>query len=752
MKAVEAFKQFDTKYKELKIIDTDWYKKELGVTTKKTITNEPTTNTKGSYSEEYIRARFVYMLIATGKYLPENICVEATLPKGNGGKSIDSDIIIFKDKNWVGKDFGSSEIRKNMLVIMEAKRDGKKENVESVVNKQLRTAMNEYEGNPENEINFVFGVYFDDLENILIFKKENSHPIKRYNKIKIKEDDEYNLDNRDSIEELPSFEDFIENIERFKDKSQMRIDDLEPIDQDTFVDLLEPLNRAKDRIGVSLDIHSLIVEFLTYKVYDEKKAKKTNACLRFYIEKKEEQEANEIQNFRKRINDLQKEAQKDYETILSNPIFSYNEKNGRLQPNHTDGEEFLKELIKVIEFKSILNASNESFNQIIFNNFGSSVDKALEKQFFTPIPAAKMIVQMLNPKKEETIVDPCSGICDFLAVSFRHMHDKSIHLEEIGEAKNLYGFDKDKKVLKLAELNLVLNGDGGANIHHMNSLTQKLSKNGAVIQEGDFNFDEYDITDWSPIGNKPELKKYSIVVTNPPFGKGRDLKLGKDNKWDIHKNVAKLYETYWLKSLKDIKDKDTKEILHYSTNIIFNTNITYNENGGLTEDSTDFPKSMDMGVLFLENAVKVLEDGGRMAIVLSNSISSIKEWSNIRAWFLSKMRLVASIDLPAGTFGETSVATTVLFAYKPKDKTILKSDYRVFSREIKNIGYEVKTKDRIVSFQPTFLIDENTFDIAKDEEGNKVLLEDFKTTVSDFSEWLKFQEIELRNAFNSKES
>ena len=91
-----------------------------------------------------------------------------------------------------------------------------------------------------------------------------------------------------------------------------------------------------------------------------------------------------------------------------------------------------------------------------------------------------MMVKILNPKKDETIIDPCSGICDFLAVSFRAMHDKSKHLGEIVEAKNLYGFDKDKKVLKLAELNLVLNGDGGANIHHMNSLTQKLTFNGKV--------------------------------------------------------------------------------------------------------------------------------------------------------------------------------------------------------------------------------------------------------------------------------
>ena len=396
---------------------------------------------------------------------------------------------------------------------MEAKRDSKKEDIENVINKQLRTAMNEYEGNPENEINFVFGVYFDEQQDIIIFKKENNHPIKRYNNDKIKEDDNYNLGNRDFIEDLPSFKDLIENIERFKDKSKLLISDLEPIDQDTFVDLLEPLNRAKDRIGVSLDIHSLIVEFLTYKVYDEKKAKKNNSYLRFYIEKKEESEASEIQTLRRRILSLQKEAQSDYETILSSPIFTYIEKNGRLQPNHEDGEDFLKELIKIIEFKSILNASNESFNQIIFNNFGSSVDKALEKQFFTPIPAARMIVQMLKPDKTETVIDPCSGICDFLAVSFRIMHDKSMYLGEIGEAKNLYGFDKDKKVLKLAELNLVLNGDGGANIHHMNSLTQKLSTKGAIVAEGDFNFNEYDLIDWSPIGNKPELKKFKIVVT-----------------------------------------------------------------------------------------------------------------------------------------------------------------------------------------------------------------------------------------------
>ncbi len=119
MRAIDAFSEFDKKYKDIlrenNNITSDWYEQELSVKTKKTI-NAKAFNTKGEASEEYIRARFVYMLIATDKYKPENICVEATLPKGNGGKSIDSDIIIFKDSDWVGKDFSSSEIRKKMLL------------------------------------------------------------------------------------------------------------------------------------------------------------------------------------------------------------------------------------------------------------------------------------------------------------------------------------------------------------------------------------------------------------------------------------------------------------------------------------------------------------------------------------------------------------------------------------------------------------------------------------------------------------
>ena len=82
MTAIESFNEFNNKFGKINEITSDWYKHTLGVTTKKTI-NAKSFNTKGEPSEEYIRARFIYMLIATNKYKPENICVEATLPNNS---------------------------------------------------------------------------------------------------------------------------------------------------------------------------------------------------------------------------------------------------------------------------------------------------------------------------------------------------------------------------------------------------------------------------------------------------------------------------------------------------------------------------------------------------------------------------------------------------------------------------------------------------------------------------------------------
>lgn len=320
---------------------------------------------------------------------------------------------------------------------------------------------------------------------------------------------------------------------------------------------------------------------------------------------------------------------------------------------------------------------------------------------------------MLNPIKGEELCDPCCGICDFPAMSFRYSHRDEPEFPP--NASNFYGFDLEGSNLKLAELNLVLNGDGGAVLEQMNSLSQKLLQDGSVLKDGEFNIKNYNPITWNHLSDpEKDLKKFKIIATNPPFGKGRDLKTGSKGKWDLPKETIKLYETY-----KEKLDKNSK-------------------------GKKKYPNSMDMGVLFLENAYKILEEGGRMGIVLSNSIASIKEWQNIRKWFLERMRLVATFDLPANTFGETGVATTVIIAYKPKknEKHLLNSDYEVFIKEIQNIGYEVKTVKRSIHFEAQYIINEETF------EKMEKLNEDFSEMQIEFKEYLKRQEEEIKKAFH----
>lgn len=700
------FEKFDSQFSNLESIDQKWYQDNIGVSS--FCSKAKTKDTKGNWSEEYVRARFVWSLVTSGIYNKEYICVEFGFPKGNTKTNLKPDVVVFKNKNWLS-DFEEAKatknftkIRQNLLVIFETKKNNK--SVESAVENQLRSAMNENES-----VERIFGVYFDHKQDVLIFKKVGNSPIKRFNETLEGDFGNLNLAKRDSLLDLPSQDDFIENNESISNPEKLKLESLDSIDEENFKGLLETLKRAKDKIKPKTDVHTLIVEFLTLKVFDEKRSiKDKGEYLQFYHNQDED-----IKNFRKRVQKLYKDAKENYEEVLSKPFFSY---DSVLRPSDSGDEKFLIALVREFQKRAILKTKNESFNQIIFNNFANDKQKAEKGQFFTPIPVVNAIIRFLNPIKGETFCDPACGIADFLAMGFRHMHKNEIVKNKFFEtADNFYGFDTDEGSLKLAELNLVLNGDGGATLKSMDSLGQKYLENKVITKDAEFNTENYFKDTWE---NKNDIsknpKKFAIIATNPPFGKGRDLRTGADGKWDLPENTVKMYETYFEKSKKD--------------------------NGTLG----NLPKSMDMGVLFLENAYKLLEDGGRMGIILSNSIASIKEWESVRKWFLKKMRIVATFDLPSNTFGETGVATTVIIAYKPKqnEQHLLSTDYEIFVKEVEYTGYEVKTKKRIVHFEPQFIINEDTF------EKTDELQEDFSVMHKDFKEFIQRQEEEIKNAFN----
>lgn len=703
--------EFDKKFESLDSIDRTFHHELLGVQSYASKANTRSSN--GEFSEEYIRTRFVYALVYSGFYPKENLCIEFSIPKGNKAKALKPDIVAFKDPNWqsqydeakIAKNF--NQIRQNLLVIFETKQNNK--TLEEAIEYQLRPALAENESTER-----IFGVYFDNKHGVLLFKKIGNSPIRRLDEGIERTGSgliNLNYDKRDNYTDFPSHEDFLNNNRSISDVTKLTISALDAVDEVAFEEFLAELKRLADREGTKHSQRDLIVEFLTLKVYDEKRSRRDKTFLKFFIEPKEKtNEGLGTKSFRQRIQELYKDAQKEYKNVLSAPYFSYDSK---LRPSNSNEERFLVALIESLQKRAILKAKNESFNQIIFNNFGDDKQKADKGQFFTPIPVVKTMIGMLNPIKGEELCDPCCGICDFPAMAFRHAHRNDEEFPP--NASHYYGFDIEESNLKLAELNLVLNGDGGAMLKHMNSHSQKLLKNGEILKLGNFTTKYYDPETWSHKDDpEKDLKKFKIVATNPPFGKGRDLKTGAKGVWNVPKETINLYETYKIKS------------------------------SPLANGKVNLPKSMDMGAIFLENAFKILEDGGRMAIVLSNSIASIKEWENVRKWLLERMRIVGVFDLPSNTFGETGVSTTVIIAYKPKkdEKKILNNNYEIFIKEVDNIGYEVKTVNRTVTFKPQFIINEETL------EHTSELDEDFTEMQRNFKEFLKRQELAVKKAFN----
>ena len=714
MSLVKNFKDFEVKFKDIVEIDSNWYLKNCGVFSANKLAK--VTDSKGNHSEEWYRARMVWSLVESKMYPSDIICVEFTIPKGSeGAKSLNPDIVVFKTNKWKSHydlwDKSKSlpeALAKEILVIGEVKADNSK--IESAVTKQMGEAMNSYIGEQ------VFGIYFDNGIDVILFRKQGTNAIKRYNPLKMIDGEgavKLNLGNRDSISDLPTFKAFFDNLQATEDVSKLNFDTNQPIDEDSFTDLLSFINRQQDRLNLSRNVQDLIVEFLTLKVADEKEIKKgKKKYFDFYIKPEEIKNEYGTQDFRKRLIGLYDRVKTEYKSIFNPPAFKYDKKGDNFTPSHGDDEKFLIGLINVFQKKTILETQNANFNQIIFNNFGNSVEKAKEKQFFTPVPVVEAIVKVINPQENESICDPCSGICDFLAMSFRHIYKSE--LGKLPNADKFYGFDKDNKILKLAELNLVLNGDGNANIKIMDSVSCKLLQDGSLSTQKnsiDFSADNYNASDWSNQNDESKNPlQYNVIVTNPPFGKSRDLQTGRNGDWDIPKKTIELYETWTLK---------------------------------------ERPKSIDLGVIFLENAYKLLKEGGRMAIVLSNSIASIAEWQEVREWFISKMRIVALFDLPANTFGETAVATTVFVAYKPKEneKHLLMEDYEVFIKEIENVGYTVKTKDRIVIMSPDFIINETSFEREKDKQGNDKRLTDLPDLVNEFNDWLQENKHEYKEIY-----
>jgi len=203
-----------------------------------------------------------------------------------------------------------------------------------------------------------------------------------------------------------------------------------------------------------------------------------------------------------------------------------------------------------------------------------------EGQFFTPRNVVKMIIDIIDPQPEEMIIDPACGTGGFLVTALDHVWKvieksgkrKKLSLARIREeqrhvaSRYFRGIEKDTFLAKVAKAYMAILGDGRGGVHCANSL--------------------HPPDEWPPLlKTQVKLGAFDIVVTNPPFGTKIPIK------------GAETLRQYQL-GFQAKKDKSTGRY-------------------GWTAKLHD---KQPPQLLFIERCLQLLKPGGRMGIVLPESI------------------------------------------------------------------------------------------------------------------------------------
>ena len=319
-------------------------------------------------------------------------------------------------------------------------------------------------------------------------------------------------------------------------------------------------------------------------------------------------------------------------------------------------------------------------------------------EFFTPRNVMRMVVDMVNPKIGEKVLDSSCGTGGFLVTAMTHVmnqlkdefskqiglpyeqwdyNNKKAYQDRVSEmaAQNYFGFDINPDLVKATKMNMVMNNDGSGNILQTNSLLppHEWTEDFRTKLAAALNVKKEDIR------NYKSLEFFDIIVTNPPFGSKIPIK---------DKNILEQFE------LAHIWENDKKTNSWKKTDRL--------------------QSSVPPEILFIERCTQFLVPGGRMGIVLPDSILGSPGLGYIREWLIRNHRIVASVDLHADTFQpRNGTQTSVLFLQKKtreekdkEEKTGYMADYKIFMSVVDKIGHDKRGT-------PIF---------KRDKEGNEILV------------------------------
>lgn len=450
-----------------------------------------------------------------------------------------------------------------------------------------------------------------------------------------------------------------------------------------------------------------LLNLIFCKIYDEKRrfiCIETGESYRreFWVGVKEQNTPEGRAKVAKRIRSIFTKLKSD---DLFSEVFDGNE-----QINLTDkGLAYIaSELAKYSFLDATVDVKGLAYETIVSNTL-----KQEAGQFFTPRNIVKCMVEMLDPTEHQRVLDPACGSGGFLVMVLDHVRRNIVKrlypdLEDawLQEKMNspkvnklvkeyaeqyLFGFDFDPDLKKAARMNMVMAGDGHANIFHINSLAYPKGDNAnelkkvcdavakSVKKSTDKKF---------PFEFDDARGKFDLIFTNPPFGT------------KIPINDPEILKQYDL-------------------------GYNWKKNASGEFDKSGISASEPPEILFIDQCCQLLKEGGRLAIVLPDGILGNPNTEYVRSWILKNFLVLASIDLAVEAFlPQVGVQASILFLQKKSGaEKLIDKKYEIFMAIAEKLG-----KDR--RGNPIYQKDQDgaeiLFDVHKqylitDRNGNKEL-------------------------------
>ena len=391
---------------------------------------------------------------------------------------------------------------------------------------------------------------------------------------------------------------------------------------------------------------------------------------------------------------VKKRISKIFETVKERfpQIFAANDAIG-LQPRSLAW--IVSELQPYSLLRTRVDVKGKAYEELVGSNLRG--DKG---QFFTPRNIMHMAVEMINPKPNEKICDTSCGTGGFLVTAINYVtkqlkievekdlgkpesewtnHDENAVRDRIKEiaSTNLYGFDIDFNLVKATKMNMVMNNDGSGNIYRQDSLLPPHEWDLDVKNQ----LAEALNIEANTIRNAGSIEFFDVIFTNPPFGA------------DIPVKDSHVLEQFDLGYIWHDEQHDTREQTTWKR-------------------SSNLQSSVPPEQLFIERCLQFLRPGGRLAIVVPDSILGNPSLGYIRQWLLEKTRIIASIDLHEDAFQPgNGTQTSVLILQKKTQEEIneerysrVMNPYSIFMAMVEKVGHDRRG---------------NTL-FKRDEDGNEV--------------------------------